>query len=111
MFSPEFRNRLDAAITFNSLDQGVMHRIVDKMVKELQLQLTEKKVRIELSDGARAWLAAKGFAPDYGARPLRRLIMQEIGDKLADEILFGRLANGGTAGIGVKGKNLLFNYS
>jgi ATP-dependent Clp protease ATP-binding subunit ClpA len=87
-----------------------MARIVDKMIAELQLQLTEKKVRIELTDGARGWLAAKGFEPDYGARPLRRLIMREIGDKLAEEILFGRLTKGGTARIGLKGKNLLFNY-
>ncbi|MEN8134813.1 MAG: ATP-dependent Clp protease ATP-binding subunit ClpA [Thermodesulfobacteriota bacterium] len=111
MFSPEFRNRLDATITFNSLDKKVMNLVVDKMVNELQGQLAEKKVRIELTQGARAWLAAKGFDPAYGARPLRRLIMQEIGDKLADEILFGNLTKGGLARIGVKGKNLLFNYS
>jgi ATP-dependent Clp protease ATP-binding subunit ClpA len=110
LFAPEFRNRLDAAITFKPLDQKVMARIVDKMIAELQLQLTEKKVRIELTDGARGWLALKGFEPDYGARPLRRLIMREIGDKLAEEILFGRLTKGGTARIGLKGKNLLFNY-
>jgi len=111
MFSPEFRNRLDATITFNSLDKKVMNLVVDKMVNELQVQLAEKKVRIELTQGARTWLATKGFAPAYGARPLRRLIMQEIGDKLADEILFGSLTKGGIARIGVKGKNLLFNYS
>lgn len=110
VFSPEFRNRLDATITFNSLDKKVMTRIVDKMVSELQTQLTEKKVRIELTQSARVWLADKGFDPAYGARPLRRLIMQEIGDKLADEILFGRLTKGGTARIGVKDKNLLFNF-
>jgi ATP-dependent Clp protease ATP-binding subunit ClpA len=111
MFSPEFRNRLDAAITFNALDKGVMNRIVDKMIGELQTQLTEKKVKIALSQGARNWLATHGFDPDYGARPLRRLLMQEVGDKLAEEILFGQLTKGGTAHIGVKGKNLLFNYS
>jgi ATP-dependent Clp protease ATP-binding subunit ClpA len=111
MFSPEFRNRLDATITFNSLDKKVMNLVVDKMINELQVQLAERKVRIELTQGARAWLAAKGFDPAYGARPLRRLIMQEIGDKLADEILFGCLTKGGSAHIGVKGKNLLFNYS
>ncbi len=111
MFSPEFRNRLDATITFNSLDKKVMNLVVDKMVNELQAQLVEKKVRIELTQEARNWLAIKGFDPAYGARPLRRLIMQEIGDKLADEILFGSLTKGGIARIGVKGKNLLFNYS
>ena len=111
MFSPEFRNRLDATITFNSLDKKVMDLIVDKMINELQVQLTEKKVRIELTRGARSWLATKGFDPAYGARPLRRLIMQEVGDKLADEILFGSLTKGGTAAISVKDKNLLFNYN
>ncbi|MCA1765578.1 MAG: AAA family ATPase, partial [Desulfobulbaceae bacterium] len=111
MFSPEFRNRLDATITFNSLDQKVMAMVVDKMINELQQQLAEKKVRIELSPAAREWLAAKGFDPAYGARPLRRLIMREIGDKLAEEILFGDLVKGGLARIGVRAKKLLFNYS
>lgn len=111
MFSPEFRNRLDATITFNSLDKKVMNLVVDKMVNELQVQLAEKKVQIELTQGARTWLATKGFEPAYGARPLRRLIMQEIGDRLADEILFGCLTKGGIARIGVKGNNLLFNFS
>lgn len=111
MFSPEFRNRLDATITFNALEKKVMNLVVDKMVGELQVQLAAKKVRIELTEGARVWLATKGFDPAYGARPLRRLIMQEIGDTLADEILFGRLTKGGIARIGVKDKNLLFNYS
>ncbi|MFO7606179.1 MAG: AAA family ATPase, partial [Desulfurivibrionaceae bacterium] len=111
MFSPEFRNRLDATITFNSLDQKVMVMVVDKMINELQEQLAEKKVRIELSPAAREWLAAKGFDPAYGARPLRRLIMREIGDKLAEEILFGDLVKGGLVRIGVRAKKLLFNYS
>jgi len=111
MFSPEFRNRLDATITFNPLDKKIMVLVVDKMINELQEQLVEKKVRIELTPAAREWLAAKGFDPAYGARPLRRLIMQEIGDKLAEEILFGSLTKGGVARIGVRGKKLLFNYS
>ena len=111
MFSPEFRNRLDATITFNALDKKVMGRIVDKMIGELQNQLAEKKVRIELKTQARSWLADKGYDPNYGARPLRRLIMQEIGDVLSDEILFGKLSKGGTVSIGVKNKKLLFNYT
>lgn len=111
MFSPEFRNRLDATITFNALDKKVMNLVVDKMIDELQVQLATKKVHIELTEGARLWLATKGFDPAYGARPLQRLIMQEIGDTLADEILFGHLTKGGIVRIGVKGKNLLFNYS
>ena len=81
------------------------------MISELQTQLKEKKVRIELSPAATDWLAEKGFDPIYGARPLRRLIMQAIGDVLSDEILFGSLVKGGSAKIGVKGKKLLFNYA
>ena len=111
MFAPEFRNRLDATITFNGLDRPVMEMIVDRMIAELQEQMIERKVRIELSGAARAWLADKGYDPDYGARPLRRLIMQEIGDVLADEILFGRLIRGGLVKVGVREKKLLFNYS
>ena len=76
--------------------------IVDKMIGELQEQLADKKVRIELTEAAREWLAERGFDPDYGARPLRRLIMQEIGDVLADEILFGQLVRGGVVQVGVE---------
>jgi ATP-dependent Clp protease ATP-binding subunit ClpA len=111
MFAPEFRNRLDATITFNALDRRVMGMIVDRMVGELQEQMIERKVRIELSGEAREWLADKGYDPDYGARPLRRLIMQEIGDVLADEILFGQLVRGGVVKVEVGEKKLLFNYS
>jgi ATP-dependent Clp protease ATP-binding subunit ClpA len=111
LFSPEFRNRLDTIITFNALDRRVMGMIVDKMVRELQEQLADKKVRIELTPAARGWLAERGYDPDYGARPLRRLIMQEIGDVLADEILFGQLVRGGTVKVVAKDKKLQFNYS
>jgi ATP-dependent Clp protease ATP-binding subunit ClpA len=111
LFSPEFRNRLDTIITFNALDRRVMGMIVDKMVRELQEQLADKKVRIELTPAARGWLAERGYDPDYGARPLRRLIMQEIGDVLADEILFGQLVRGGTVKVAAKDKKLQFNYS
>jgi ATP-dependent Clp protease ATP-binding subunit ClpA len=110
LFSPEFRNRLDATITFNSLDAGLMERIVDKMIVELQAQLAERKVTISLSPGARTWLAAKGYAPEFGARPLRRLILQEVGDALTEELLFGRLAKGGSVRIGVKGDKLTYLY-
>ncbi|MDZ7640544.1 MAG: ATP-dependent Clp protease ATP-binding subunit ClpA [Desulfurivibrio sp.] len=110
MFAPEFRNRLDATITFNPLDHTLMEQIVDKMVLELQAQLGEKKVAIELTPGARRWLARHGYDAEFGARPLRRLIMQEIGDQLTDEILFGRLSQGGTVKVGVKGKELHFTY-
>ncbi|MBU0730314.1 MAG: ATP-dependent Clp protease ATP-binding subunit ClpA [Proteobacteria bacterium] len=111
LFSPEFRNRLDAIITFDQLQKKVMEQIVDKLVYELQMQLSEKNVIIHLSPAARSWLADKGHDPDYGARPLRRLIMQEIGNKLTDEILFGQLSKGGTTKVGLKNKQLTFSYS
>ena len=96
LFSPEFRNRLDGIITFNALEMAVMERIVDKMINELQDRLREKMVVITLTEKARQWLAKAGHDPDYGARPLRRLIMTEIGDRITEEILFGSLAKGGT---------------
>ena len=110
MFAPEFRNRLDGIVTFAPLDRKVMLRIVDKMIAEVQAQLAEKKVRIALTSGARNWLAEKGYEPDYGARPLRRLIATEISDVLADEILFGRLISGGEVRISARGGRLTFDY-
>jgi len=95
MFSPEFRNRLDAKVDFAPLDPAVMGRIVDKFIGELSTQLAEKKVKIELTDAARAYLAKKGYDPLNGARPLSRVIQDEIKRPLTDELLFGKLANGG----------------
>ena len=96
IFSPEFRNRLDGIITFNALDREIMAMIVDKFMKEFADQLTVKKVSIAYSGKVRKWLAKKGHDPQYGARPLSRVIQTEIKDVLADEILFGRLEKGGT---------------
>jgi len=110
LFSPEFRNRLDGIISFNTLDMEVIKLIVDKMVAELEMQLKDKKVAIQLTEEARSWLACKGFDPDYGARPLRRLINKEIGDALTEEILFGRLTSGGSVQIDAKDKKLSFSY-
>ncbi|MFZ5775782.1 MAG: ATP-dependent Clp protease ATP-binding subunit ClpA [Thermodesulfobacteriota bacterium] len=110
LFSPEFRNRLDATITFNPLDSALMERIVDKMAAELSSQLAERKVAIELTPAARTWLAARGYEPEFGARPLRRLIMQEIGDALTEEILFGRLSKGGTARVSVRDRKLAYDF-
>jgi ATP-dependent Clp protease ATP-binding subunit ClpA len=110
LFSPEFRNRLDSIITFNALKKPMIEKIVDKMVSELEMQLNEKKVSIGLSAKARSYLASKGYDPDYGARPLRRLILKEIGDTLTEEILFGKLSKGGKALIDTKGKKLVFSY-
>ncbi len=111
LFSPEFRNRLDAIISFNPLSMEVIKKIVDKMVVELETQLAEKKVTIRLTDPARAWLAEKGFKPEFGARPLRRLITKEIGDPLTEEILFGALARGGEALVSLKNGTLHFTYA
>ncbi len=80
------------------------------MIAELQEQLAEKKVSIKLTVKARSWLATKGYKPEYGARPLRRLILTEIGDTLTDEILFGELVKGGTVKIGLRNKKLTFTY-
>ena len=95
LFSPEFRNRLDGIITFENLSIEVMERIVDKFVREMEEQLRERKVKPELTPAARLWLAEKGYDPVFGARPLGRLIQTTIKDVLADEILFGRLKEGG----------------
>jgi len=111
LFSPEFRNRLDAIVTFNQLDLMIIERVVDKMINELQAQLSAKKIAIELSSKARTWLAKKGYDPDYGARPLKRLILKEIGDILSEEILFGKLTTGGTAKVSLRNNELSFAFS
>ena len=102
LFSPEFRNRLDAIIPFHSLTQEIMEKIVDKFMAELGVQLAAKNVTLDLSAEARSWLAKKGFDPAFGARPLGRLIQKEVKDVLAEQILFGDLVNGGTVEIGLK---------
>ena len=110
MFAPEFRNRLDAIISFGALSAASVEKVVDKMIVELQAQLFERKVTITLTAGARKYLATNGYDPDYGARPLRRLIMKEIGDVLTDEILFGALVRGGEARVDLQKKKLVFTY-
>lgn len=110
IFSPEFRNRLDGIISFTSLDTETMEKVVDKLMGELSIQLADKKVSIVLSDSARNWLARKGYDPAYGARPLRRLIMKEIGDALTEEILFGKLTQGGQVSVDVSDDKLTFAY-
>jgi ATP-dependent Clp protease ATP-binding subunit ClpA len=95
LFSPEFRNRLDAIIQFRSLDPAVITRVVDKFIYELEAQLQEKAVTLDVEDSAREWLAAHGFDAKMGARPMARVIQEHIKKPLAEELLFGRLANGG----------------
>ena len=96
LFSPEFRNRLDGWVIFEPLERPAVRRVVDKLVGELADQLQERGVALELSDGAREWLAEHGYDRDFGARPMRRLIDTKIKRALADEILFGKLQNGGS---------------
>jgi ATP-dependent Clp protease ATP-binding subunit ClpA len=101
-FSPEFRNRLDAWVAFDSLPTEVILKVVDKMVKELEGQLAEKKVKIELSAEGRQWLAEHGFDRKMGARPMARLIQNEVKKPLAEKILFGELHDGGTVRVEVE---------
>jgi ATP-dependent Clp protease ATP-binding subunit ClpA len=101
MFTPEFRNRLDAIVSFHALDEEVILRVVDKFLLQLESQLTEKKVEVTFSDALRKFLAKKGFDPLMGARPMQRLIQDTIRRALADELLFGRLVDGGRLGVDV----------
>ncbi len=105
LFSPEFRNRLDAVVNFSSLDQKVMEMIVDKFIGELNEQLKERRVSVALTDKARKRLARDGHDPAYGARPLGRVIQTKIKDPLADELLFGELSNGGDAVVDAPAKS------
>jgi len=109
-FSPEFRNRLDARIEFSSLDGDVVARIVDKFLAELGRQLSERKAELEVTAAARRHLAGRAFEPSMGARPLARLIHGEIKLPLSQEILYGRLANGGRVTIDFAGQGLTFLY-
>jgi ATP-dependent Clp protease ATP-binding subunit ClpA len=108
MFSPEFRNRLDARIQFDPLSSDVMEQVVDKFMKELSDQLSEREVTISLTDAARTYLAEKGYDRDQGARPLARLIQDEIKRPLGDELLFGELEHGGHVTVDARDEALRF---
>jgi ATP-dependent Clp protease ATP-binding subunit ClpA len=110
VFSPEFRNRLDAIVTFGSLTPQVMETIVEKFVLQLEAQLAERHVAITLTPEARAWLGTKGYDPVYGARPLARVVQREVRDRLTDELLFGQLEHGGTVTIGLDADALTFAF-
>ena len=110
VFSPEFRNRLDAIVTFRALTPSAMETIVEKFVMQLEGQLAERHVAIMLAPEARTWLAAKGYDPVFGARPLARVIQKEVRDPLTDQILFGTLEHGGTVTIGAQDDHLTFAY-
>jgi ATP-dependent Clp protease ATP-binding subunit ClpA len=108
LFSPEFRNRLDAVVTFKALTPEVMETIVEKFILQLESQLSERRVAIALEPEARAWLARKGYDAVFGARPLGRVIQREVRDPLTEEILFGQLEHGGSVRIGVQDDKLTF---
>jgi len=109
MFTPEFRNRLDSIVRFESLSQDVIAKVVDKELLEVERQLLEKDVQLNVDQDARRWIAEHGYDETMGARPLARLIQEEVKRGLADELLFGKLQNGGSVGISVKDDELSFN--
>ncbi|MEQ3515072.1 ATP-dependent Clp protease ATP-binding subunit ClpA [Pseudoalteromonas sp. BZB3] len=110
VFTPEFRNRLDNIIWFNHLDKDVILQVVDKFLVELQAQLDRKSVNLELTAAAREWLADLGYDKAMGARPMSRVIQEQLKKPLANEILFGKLAEGGTVKVGLKSNKLNFQY-
>src|SRR5208282_5011275 len=108
MFTPEFRNRLDAVITFASLTQEIVGRVVEKFVMQLEAQLADRNVTIEPSSAAKEWLAERGYDRLYGARPLARVIQEHIKKPLAEELLFGKLTKGGAVKVTLKDGKLDF---
>ncbi len=110
LFTPEFRNRLDAVIPFGHLPAEVVRKVVEKFVMQLEAQLAERQINIELSAEAADWLADKGYDRQMGARPLARVIQEHVKKPLAEEVLFGRLSKGGTVRILLKGDELSFDY-
>jgi ATP-dependent Clp protease ATP-binding subunit ClpA len=102
MFTPEFRNRLDAIVPFGYLPPEVVARVVDKFILQLELQLADRQVHIELDDEAKKWLTDRGYDRLYGARPMGRLVQEKIKQPLAEELLFGKLVNGGEVKVRIK---------
>ena len=107
MFTPEFRNRLDSIIQFDPLSPEVITTVVDKFLVEVQVQLDDKKVVLDISDEARTWLAENGYDQAMGARPMQRLIQSKIKKELAEDILFGKLSNGGVVQVLVRDNDLV----
>ena len=102
MFTPEFRNRLDAVVPFGYLPPAVVARVIDKFILQLELQLADRHVHIDMDDEARAWLTARGYDKLYGARPMARLMQEKIKQPLAEELLFGKLVHGGEVKVRIK---------
>jgi ATP-dependent Clp protease ATP-binding subunit ClpA len=102
LFTPEFRNRLDAIIQFGGLDERTIERVVEKLLVEIETQLEGKRVSLQLDDAARRWIAKTGYDPKMGARPMARVIQEHIKRPLAEELLFGKLVEGGLVRVSVK---------
>ncbi|HUK58113.1 MAG TPA: AAA family ATPase, partial [Stellaceae bacterium] len=110
LFTPEFRNRLDAVISFSALAPETIGRVVDKFILQLEEQLADRNVTIELDDGARQWLAEKGYDKLFGARPLARIIQEHVKKPLAEELLFGKLQKGGIVRVKREDDKLTFTF-
>jgi ATP-dependent Clp protease ATP-binding subunit ClpA len=110
MFAPEFRNRLDAWVLFSGLPLPVIRRIAEKEVRNLAEQVEDKGVRVELTDAARDWLAEHGYEPEFGARPMARLVERTIKKPLAESMLFGALRDGGLARVRVEDDEIALEY-
>jgi ATP-dependent Clp protease ATP-binding subunit ClpA len=102
LFTPEFRNRLDAVIQFGGLDERTIERVVEKLLVEIETQLEGKRVSLQLDDASRRWIAKTGYDPKMGARPMARVIQEHIKRPLAEELLFGKLVEGGLVRVSVK---------
>ncbi len=111
MFTPEFRNRLDATISFQALAPETIGRVVDKFILQLEEQLADRNVTIELEPEAREWLAKRGYDKLFGARPLSRVIQEHVKKPLAEELLFGSLVRGGVVHLAVKDEKLAFTFT
>jgi ATP-dependent Clp protease ATP-binding subunit ClpA len=111
MFTPEFRNRLDAIVPFSYLPTDVVARVVEKFILQLELQLADRNVHISLDDESKQWLTTKGYDKLYGARPMGRLIQEKIKQPLAEELLFGKLVHGGEVVVKLKDNALSFEIT
>jgi ATP-dependent Clp protease ATP-binding subunit ClpA len=108
LFTPEFRNRLDAIVPFDYLPPAIVNRVVEKFILQLELQLADRNVHIQLDDESKEWLTARGYDKLYGARPMGRLIQEKIKQPLAEELLFGKLVHGGEVVVKLKDNALSF---